>query len=103
MIIIFFLLFMFLLGVVQVVWAVIQAIATRHETVRKHFGLYGLGVILYFVIWWAMFEQGGYREEDSLFVMHFLGGAGLLCAYHVWIVVVSVQLKRLAEPKADWI
>jgi hypothetical protein len=103
MIIIFFLLFMFFVGVVQVVWAVIQALATQEAMVRKHFGRYGLGVILYFVIWWAMFELGGYREEDFLFLMHFFGGAALLCAYHVWIVVLSAQLKRMTEPTQDWI
>ncbi len=103
MIIIFFLLFMFAIGVTQVVWAAIQAIVTRQETVRKHFGLYGLGVILYFFIWFAMFQLGNYTEGDPLFLMHFFGGAALLCAYHVWIVAMSVQLKRAAEPTADWI
>jgi hypothetical protein len=95
--VILLLIFMFFLGVTQVLWALLQGIVTRYDQVRQHFAYYGLGVVAYFVIWWFMFEIGHYGEMDFPFILHFFGGAAALCAYHVWIVAMSFRLGREAD------
>lgn len=91
---------MLAIGVVQVVWALIHLCVTRQSEVRNHFLIYGGGVIGYFLIWWLMFDYGGSTEAEPLFLVHFFGGASILCVYHIWIVVKSFQLRRAAEMQA---
>ena len=83
------LIFMFFLGIAQVLWAIIHAIATRNPETFKHFGFYGAGVILYFLILWVMGAVAGMTPEDPLALIHFFGGAFFLAVYHVYIVATS--------------
>jgi hypothetical protein len=92
------LIFMFFLGIVQVLWAIIHAIATRNPVTRKHFGFYGAGVILYFFILWVMGTVAEMTPEDPLALIHFFGGAFALAAYHFYIVGTS---RPVENPHAE--
>lgn len=83
------LIFMFFLGCVQVLWAIIHAIITRNPDTRRHFGFYGIGVIAYFAILYLLLDVLSLDPDHSLVLLHFFGAAFSLAAYHVYIVANS--------------
>lgn len=97
------LIFMFFLGVVQVIWAIVHAIATRDPWVRMQFGMYGLGVAGYFLVLGCIYAIEGDGLDRPLFSLHFFGGAFALAVYHLYITVNGFRRRaqRRAEPFAD--
>jgi hypothetical protein len=95
----FILIFMFFLGIIQVAWALIQAIITRNKRVRKHFLYYFGGVGIYFLIL-AMIDSNYDYDYPVMAGVHFFGGAAALAIYHVYIVGLSWNLRE-EMPKAE--
>lgn len=95
----FLLILMFFVGVVQVCWTPIHMIITKKPEIRRHFAYYSLGVVVYFLLLWAL---GGFADVfDSatpLVMIHFFGGAALLCGYHCWIVSKSMEKDLPIDP-----
>ena len=102
MILVFGLIFMFFLGCVQVIWAIIHSIATAHARVRNHFLYYLGGVVMYFVILFMLGWGGDDRISSPVFLIHFFGSAGALCSYHIYIVLVALKVRRAASVVQSW-
>ena len=85
------LIFMFFLGVVQVLWALLQVILTQNPNVRRHFAFYGVGVAVYFILLYVMLVFASMQEDNPILHLHFFGSAFALASYHVFIVVLSVK------------
>lgn len=86
----FLLIFMFFLGIVQVLWAILQALITQNHNVRRHFAFYGVGVIIYFAVLYVMVAILELPEQHPILALHFVGSAFALASYHVYIVVTSI-------------
>lgn len=97
------LLFMFFLGIVQVVWALIHGFTAKDRGVRRHFGFYGIGVLLYFLLLWVNYHLTGEEWENPAFGLHFFAGAFALATYHVWIVVRAIRLREVEPAMEQWV
>ena len=85
--------FMFLLGWIQVIWALIQMGVTKSPTVRRHFGYYFLGVGAYFILLILLEILLPMAPKSHILVeIHFFGSAFGLAIYHAFIVGMSVWL-----------
>ena len=102
MFLIYGLIFMFFLGCVQVIWAIIHCIATPHARIRNHFLYYLGGVIMYFVIFFMLGWGGDEYLSSPAFLIHFFGSAAALCGYHVYIVLVALRLRNAASVVQSW-
>ncbi|MEY3443888.1 MAG: hypothetical protein RLZZ519_2169 [Bacteroidota bacterium] len=85
--------FMFFLGWIHVIWALIQMGVTNLPIVRRHFAYYFLGVGAYFILLFLLGMLLPMAPENHiLFEIHFFGSAFGLAIYHFVIVVMSVWL-----------
>lgn len=89
---IFFMIFMFFLGVIQLIWALIHPLVSKNKDLRRHFGYYWLGVLGYAIGMVPAFFLDGYRGPFSGImigwcVFFFFAGAWTLAIYHLMIVI----------------
>lgn len=78
---------MFFVGAAQVLSTPLVALLTKNDVVRRHLGVYTVGVILYF-IGLALFQvtHPHMIRPTPLFVFYFFVGALGLAWYHIKIV-----------------
>lgn len=82
--------FMFLLGCLQVVAALIHAGTTRFDDIRRHIACYFAGVLIYFVLLAILGDFSETATGKLIFEIHFYGTAFALAGYRFGIAVVSL-------------
>jgi hypothetical protein len=96
---------MLLLGITQILWALIHMENTQYEAIRRHFGNYFIGVGIYIILLIGLAVLASYdRRLDALAYSHFFGSALGLALYHLGIVAASLWFKfrpMNSEPQAD--
>ena len=91
MAIVYFMLFMFFVGCIQLVWAFVHPLVSDNRDLRRHFGYYWIGVLLYVVglLPFYAIDKVAAPYNDYLSgwcAIFFFVGAWTLAVYHVLIV-----------------
>ncbi len=85
---------MFVLGCIQLIWALFHMAITKSVTVSRHFAYYFIGVALYFVVLMLLGSLADtFNAFELLAIIHFFVSAFGLAIYHVVIVGMSIWLR----------
>jgi hypothetical protein len=99
------LLFMFFLGIIQIVWAAILSFVTRNTERRRHLGYYFIGVLVYFILFVPLSLGVETIVGQWLLGIHFFGSAAFLACYHFYIVAKEwgqvEDAKFAPEPESE--
>ena len=88
----YLLLFMLVLGPIQVMMSIILPLESLYPKRRKYFAVYGLGVVAYFWGLWAWGRPISDTSKDTLFQIYFFGGAAILALYNAFVCIYGKRL-----------